>query len=119
MNGHDFSSKVILCEIEEGAKMVNTRHSLESYYSLTSNLHIIDFESVLQSSFKLILCQHPPPSIWLSILSWPEAGRLGGQQKSSKYISLVVSVLNPTSCLPRYNKSQILPSQKLFWNPTK
>ena len=67
--------------IEESAKMVNTHHSLQSYYSLTLTYRCV---RVCSSELIRILCQHPPPGIWLSILSWPEAGRLGGRQKTSK-----------------------------------
>ena len=78
-------AKVISREIEaqdrKSAKMVNTRHWLQSYYSLTSTYCCL---RVCSSELVQILCQHPPPGICLSILSWPEAGRLGGQLKTSK-----------------------------------
>ena len=83
----------VLCDIEGGAKIVNTHHTLQSYYPETSTYRCL---RVCPSEVVRILCQHPPSCIWLSILSWPEAGQLGGQQNTSQYISLVVIVLNPT-----------------------
>ena len=93
--------------------MVNTLHSLQSYYSLTSTYRCL---RVCSSELVRILCQHPLPRIWLSILSWPEAGWSAKDQQVNQ---LRGHSLNPTSCLQRYNKFQSLLSQKTFRNPTK
>ena len=58
-----------------------SRATIKYYYSLTSTYRCL---RVCPSELVRILCQHPPPGIWLSILRWPEAARLGGQQKTRK-----------------------------------
>ena len=47
----------ILRQIEEGAKIVNTLHALQSSITL-SLLHIVSFESVLQFSFEFFSSIH-------------------------------------------------------------
>ena len=54
-------TKAHQCKIEEGAKIVNMRHTLQSYYSLTSTynkINIISFESFLQRLFKFFASIH-------------------------------------------------------------
>ena len=62
-----------------GGKKGEFRDWTKYYYSLTSTYRCL---RVCSSELVRILCQHPPPGIWLSILRWPEGGRLGGQQKT-------------------------------------
>ena len=59
---------IIICEIE-GA-------TIKYYYFLTSTYSVL---RVCPSDVFRILS-----GIWLSIFRWPEAGRLGGQQKTRK-----------------------------------
>ena len=66
--------------IRENSKHAS-RATVKYYYSLTSTYLCL---RVCPSELVRILYQHPPPGNGLSILRWPEAERLGGQQKTSK-----------------------------------
>ena len=117
VSGLDCYYKGILCEIED-MKIVNTGHALQSSIISLGLLHIFAFESVLQSSFKFFASIHllvfGSPFIISQLGSWVVSKKLANKSAwSSSYL------LNPTSCLQRYNTFQRLLNQKSFQNPTK
>ena len=79
----DFS--VYIVYIVRDRRRENSKHAsratIKYHYSLTFTYRCL---RVCSSDLLRILYQHPPPGIWLSILRWAEAGRLGGPQKTRK-----------------------------------
>ena len=100
--------------MEECAKIVNTRHALQSYYyhSLTSTYHCL---RVCPSELVRVLCQHPPH---LAVHSWPEScqhiNQLG-RHRLTIHFALLLSTCTSRHSLQRYNKFRsLLPESKLI-----
>ena len=133
MNGLDCYYKGILCEIE-GTEIVNTSHALQSSIITFWLLHIFAFESVLQSLFEYFASIHllvfgSPFIVSPRLGGWVVSKRLANKSAwSSSSAGLTVLLVNPTSCLQRYNTFQRLLSQKTLllkteirrlWSPSE
>ena len=123
MNGLDCYYKGISCEIE-GTKIVNTSRALQIikyYYSLTSTYLCLPSLSFRARSNSL-----PASTSWYLVFhsslprgwgGWVVSKRLAN--KSAWSSSYSPGLINPTSCLQRYNTFHRRLSQKSFQNPTR